>query len=628
MGSIVTRGAAKDPHRRGRWLGAGVAVVALLLFARFLPNTAPESDYAVIDLSVLNVLRGAQPVGMYSRFGWHHPGPLYFALLSPFYWLSGLRHFAINAGVVTLNVACVLGVFAILRRQKMAAATTVAAAIVFGAYLLGSRDLLASPWTPHVVLLPLALLMIASAALACGQLWALPVAALCASFVIQTHLGSALCVGVVVAVATVTAIFRGGSWRGPAFAALAIVLVAWAAPIADELRATGTHNLRAIARFFWHAQPAAGAAATYAFEYFFIAPFSPRFGLSWGPAQPPAQSWVAVLAAAQLLLLVFATARSLRRHQTFQAMLGILTIAGAAAAYTSIRRLPETPKDYTVLWVSILGVLSWIVIAGAVVKPREATRSRMTLGIIALALLAATQVTIRRLDDQNASARLDPLMTAVRKATREAGVATVLVHVPQSLWGRAAAVVLDLAREGRSPRVDPEWTAMFGRPYAPTGREPAEISFVDAGEHALLGRRTDEQLLGRADDLFVYFRAAPRQVRVAALPIALEGSRETMGDLAAGLTFIGAGAFAQFAIPDVSPLGVRLLGQGGTRWRLTCSGETGAFDEAGGVTIAGGPGTQSGDAFLRDFSRCRHLRVYATSASVTQRLSRIQLLTR
>src|SRR5438876_7442456 len=81
-----------------RTLGTAAVVAILVVAIRLVPDTAPESDHAVIDLSVLNVLHGTQMVGAYSRYGWHHPGPLYFQLLSPLYLLSGYRHLSVTIG--------------------------------------------------------------------------------------------------------------------------------------------------------------------------------------------------------------------------------------------------------------------------------------------------------------------------------------------------------------------------------------------------------------------------------------------------------------------------------------------------------------------------------------------------
>jgi hypothetical protein len=52
--------------------------------------------------------RGALLVGPYSRFGWHHPGPLYFYLLAPWYWMSGLHTAGMQAGAFAINFSAVL----------------------------------------------------------------------------------------------------------------------------------------------------------------------------------------------------------------------------------------------------------------------------------------------------------------------------------------------------------------------------------------------------------------------------------------------------------------------------------------------------------------------------------------
>ena len=89
-----------------RWMfvvAAGFLLIAVAI--RFVPDVAPEGDYAVIDIHVINAIRALEPVGAYSRFGWNHPGPTYSHLLAPLYWLSGYRHLAILVTVTLINVA-------------------------------------------------------------------------------------------------------------------------------------------------------------------------------------------------------------------------------------------------------------------------------------------------------------------------------------------------------------------------------------------------------------------------------------------------------------------------------------------------------------------------------------------
>lgn len=62
-------------------------VSTIVVLAR--PSTfALRGDSAVIELAVRNAAAFAQHLGPYSRFGWTHPGPLWFYALAPIYVLG------------------------------------------------------------------------------------------------------------------------------------------------------------------------------------------------------------------------------------------------------------------------------------------------------------------------------------------------------------------------------------------------------------------------------------------------------------------------------------------------------------------------------------------------------------
>ena len=88
---------------------AGLLIaVELVALARQAQPVTAVSDTAVIESYTVYASRGAQLVGPYSRYGWHHPGPLYFYLLAPFYRLSGSLTTGLNAGALAINLASVL----------------------------------------------------------------------------------------------------------------------------------------------------------------------------------------------------------------------------------------------------------------------------------------------------------------------------------------------------------------------------------------------------------------------------------------------------------------------------------------------------------------------------------------
>ena len=298
-----------------RRIAAGVIALAALivLVARLIPDTAPDSDLALIDTYVLHVLRHGFPLGAYSRLGWNHPGPLFFQLLAPLYWLSAYRHLAILLVVAALNAACVIGLLVLLVRRHTALFVT--AAVLFFWYFARMDGLLASPWNPHAALMPFALLVVAGAATGAGSVRLLPVVVFLASLVVQLHAAFLPIAAAIGGVALVGVLINGrpraerprspslGRWLAISALVLAVV---WAFPIADAVRADGQHNLQAITRFVRTSTPFDPPAATRMFEHLFVAPFTPGL-MMWNATPLPHQEpTVHVVARFQVGLLMVA----------------------------------------------------------------------------------------------------------------------------------------------------------------------------------------------------------------------------------------------------------------------------------------------------------------------------------
>ena len=93
--------------------------------------------------------QGRLLLGPYSRFQWHHPGPLYFYAMAPFYALSGSRATGLNVGALMINVAGLALVTGMLR-GRASARLTAAASAALALLVLRVPDLLVSPWNAHV----------------------------------------------------------------------------------------------------------------------------------------------------------------------------------------------------------------------------------------------------------------------------------------------------------------------------------------------------------------------------------------------------------------------------------------------------------------------------------------------
>ena len=109
---------------------------------RTATNFATIGDTAIIESYTWMAARANLLFGPYSRFQWHHPGPLYFFWLVPFYVASGTRPAGLSLGAVTLNMSMVAIASAILiRRGWTRSAIKIGETVVMG-YVDQSRDTL------------------------------------------------------------------------------------------------------------------------------------------------------------------------------------------------------------------------------------------------------------------------------------------------------------------------------------------------------------------------------------------------------------------------------------------------------------------------------------------------------
>ena len=645
-------------RRTRAWIVFVVVLLALVAIVRAVPDVAPESDFAVIDIHVLNVIRDLQPVGAYSRYQWSHPGPMYFQLLAPLYWLSGYQHLSIPIMAMLLNVACLVGVIAIAARTAKSPGVVAACGVLLGLFVLRGWGLVASPWTAHVPILPLALLVASGAAVAAGSVRLLPVVVASASFAAQAHVGVVLCALSIVAATLVLLAFNRSAWPrmgGPLLSSVALGAVLWALPLADAIRPSGGHNLQALMTFFGSRPPVPRRLGDRAFAYYFAGPVAADLTLAWGEG-PPRLATPAVLRVAQIhgaLLLVAAIGWALRRRK-FEASLAALSLVGAIAAFLSVRRLPEDPVNHTVYWVSILGAMGWVPILAWLLDPllrraasgapefaQDAKRWVPWLAVAGLAVCAVWQVGERYRAVAQTSPRNVELTRAVRARIDEAGTRHPTVQVTQDLWHVAAAVILQLARGDIRPTVDADWVSMFGRPYRPSGAEPVRVRFAYFQEHTTdLKYRSNYRLLTNADQVYAYSiepvpaATVATDVRIVdAIPV-LAGLTDRLLDrvIAPGegrdalvVDFPTPISFVTVELP-AGALGVRLWGQPEGAWQLRCTAGGPEFHRMGRVTIQPGSGGGSGEAYISELSACRQLKIAPADGMPSLWLSEVEVL--
>ena len=73
-------------------------------------------DGAILELYTIYARVGDSQLGPYSRFGWHHPGPMLFYMLAPVHSAFGSHAYALNAAAVLINVVSLLTIASVTIR--------------------------------------------------------------------------------------------------------------------------------------------------------------------------------------------------------------------------------------------------------------------------------------------------------------------------------------------------------------------------------------------------------------------------------------------------------------------------------------------------------------------------------
>ena len=237
----------------------------------------PAGDDGIIATRGWDVLSAHTPnVGQYSEAGlviahqiMHSPGPM-------LYWLIALpaRFGSVTSVALTIGIAntlAIIGTVALARRRGgLVLMFAAAIGIALMCESLPSESL-HDIWNPAAGLFPFLLLVFLGWSVACGDVGLLPLTALVASFVVQTHLMYGPPTAVVLALATIGLIgawvgrrrlarsgHRGGRRAWPwVLAALAVAAACWTPPAIDQIE-NNPGNLTLIVRTIEHRGHALG----------------------------------------------------------------------------------------------------------------------------------------------------------------------------------------------------------------------------------------------------------------------------------------------------------------------------------------------------------------------------------
>ncbi|WP_029430287.1 hypothetical protein [Blastococcus sp. URHD0036] len=420
-------------RRAPRPLGIGVllllaalpAVLGVLALLLDDDDHLPLGDIAISELAVRDIGQHEVLLGPYSRFGWHHPGPMEaYVLAVPYRLLDGAHESLAVGALAVAGISLVAAVLLVRRHAGFLAAVWTLLVLMVSVRMLGA-DFLHDSWNPLLPVLPLLAGALLCWAAVRGSAWALPVAVLPLSLAVQSHIGylaPVVAVGVVLVAGLGVRRFRrlpAGQWGGKprprpagrwliaAGAAVGIALVLWLPPIIQQV----TGDPRNGDLLLDYLRNGTGEAATgFPTGLRVVADEFGKLPVYLTGGEPPEASllperWPAWAIAVGLLCFGASLVVAALRRREEVLWLGAFTLAVAAAGVAAVARLEGLPFFYITRWTVVIGVLAWVtvglgllpeVVLGirrAVAWAGQGSRAEVVLGV-PLTALATTAVLV------------------------------------------------------------------------------------------------------------------------------------------------------------------------------------------------------------------------------------------
>jgi hypothetical protein len=339
----------------------------------------------------------------------NNAGPLLFDVLAIPVRIGG-PDAGLAVGVALVNLASVLGIAVIARRQAGATAVVVAMAAATGLGWAMGSELLFEPWQPHSLLYPFLCFLFMVWGLASGDLVILPWAVGLASYIAQTHVGYSLLVPALGALAVVAAAAR--LWRSrrvdpdgwPALrrrtsryvvVAALVAVVCWAQPVIEQIFGEGRGNLGRLASSVGNTGARVGFsdAPRYVATLLALPPWWGRPSVSEqfvpGDSLPSLAS--SLLGLCVVVVLLAAALRSARRRGQQPIVWLMLTglavvavaLAGAAAMPIGIFNL----ASHQMRWLWPVAVFVTFALVMAAVTIRRGRVGRLAVGLVVIGTL-------------------------------------------------------------------------------------------------------------------------------------------------------------------------------------------------------------------------------------------------
>jgi len=479
--------------------------VPLLRLLLVWPQVWLWGDQALIDVNTSRVVGGHTLLGPYSRYGWHHPGPMWFWWLAPFRLLTHASPTALVAAYLAQGVILVVLIVVVTRRLLgLRAAWIMAGLLIAFVWSFGYQRLLLL-WSPYAMALPALLLMLSAATFAVTRRPWLPLLAMAmvGSFMVQTDISTSIVVGTVclAAAACRLAAWRAGAlqgeasthhrhrWVAPVLVGLALAVV-WAPPLYQQF-VQPPGNVRLVKQFAEGDQgPRSGVRQGLRAVNSIVAGYPSRLGEDGqGHDADPAtiqDGWGwrigIVYVAGGALLAVAAWRRGDRRRSA----LAVISVTAVIGAYLSGAQVTGPLYPYLLYWTQIVVVPLWLLAAErvlALIQTRSPVLVRaraVRIGAVAVIAASACIVASTSFDQPVATGSSVDIARSswrlVEGAVTDPDVETVTIRLSSLNAGPVAAAIADQAvRRGRSVGFSPEFAFLVDADFVGSTHPDLEL---------------------------------------------------------------------------------------------------------------------------------------------------------
>ena len=479
-------------------------------------------DMAVNSLAVGRARHFAEWYGPYSRWGFHHPGPVFFYVLALGEWLfhDALRLTPAPYNAQVLAQVCVSGAFygaslAVFARRLTPRAgawffwplAVAAGAVHFGfAAGLPSYDFLrgasafTSTWGAHEIVMPFLCLLAAGASVAAGEGRHLPLLAVAAGTLLHGHVAQGLFVG------PLTLLAYGGLWRNCArrgespwrvfrgrHVAAGLVLAVFALPLAADLGRGADSNVAAVVhhlRTHHGEHKSLVKSLLYFLQFGAYTPYAPGrldFGhfdlkgtLAYLRGHLLIYAFWAVVSVAILGIALRPFTASAKRPMPAGRGLFLAWGGGFLCAGIVLTLVWGTIQDgemfyynswfnFSLYYFGLLIVLAEDAerldapLQHAAARWRKPRYALPTLAAAVICALLADNLRVRDAAPETTALTHESIRRALAAEDHDHRIA--VLEFPDAEWPVAAAVGLELARAGRPFAVEDRWVNEFGRDH-------------------------------------------------------------------------------------------------------------------------------------------------------------------